>query len=159
MKYIKIKIIEYRDNQAYADLQAAAAELNDLTAQHDAAARNAAEIDKLAKASGLPADAEIAAAEAGKARALASALIAARGKVSHASEAHQRKARNPAKAGTFGVGTFGYQELTPDTLELVRLLDEQGKPFPADAVFGYEVVDADPPMPKWGTPDPVAPTA
>ena len=74
MKYIKVRIIEYRDNQAYADLQAAAAELNELTAQHDAAARNAAAIDKLAKASGLPADIEIAAAEDGKARALASAL-------------------------------------------------------------------------------------
>ena len=154
MRYIKFRIVEYRDNQAYADLQAAAAELGDLTAQHDAATRNAAEIDKLAKASGLPGDAEIAAAEAGKARALASALIAARGKVSHASEVHSKKARGHAK-----VGTFGYQELTPDTLELVRLLDEQGKPFPPDAVFGYEVEDANPPMPKWGIPDPVAPAA
>lgn len=154
MKYIKIKIVEYRDNQAYTDLQQAAAELTELTQTADAQARQAAEIDKLAKASGLPSDAELAAAEAGKARAMSSSLITTRMKVSYASEAHSRKAKAHAK-----VGTFGYQELTPDTLELVRLLDERGQPFPADAVFGYEVVDANPPIPKWGTPDPVAPAA
>lgn len=154
MRYIKIKIIEYRDNQAYADLQAAAAALNEITAATEAAKRNAEEIDKLAKLSGLPADIELAAAEAGKARAMASSLIVARMKVSNASENHARKAKGHAQ-----VGTFGYQELDPVKLELVRLLDESGRPFPPEAVFGYEVVDADPPMPKWGTPDSVAPAA
>lgn len=153
MKYIKIKIIEHRDNQAYDDLQKAAAELNALAIEHDTATREAAEIEKLAKASGLPGDLETAAAATGKAKALASALIAARGKVSHASENHRKKALGHAK-----VGTFGYQELTPDTLELVRLLDEEGNPFPPDAVFGYEVVDAKPPLPVWARP-PVKPAA
>jgi hypothetical protein len=154
MRYIKIKIIEFRDNQAYADLQQAAAELADLTNAADAQARQAAEIDKLAKASGLPGDAELAAAESGKAKAMASALITARMKVSNASEAHSRKAKGHAK-----VGSFGYQEIESGRMEVVRLLDERGQPFPPDAVFGYEVVDANPPMPKWGTPDPVAPAA
>jgi hypothetical protein len=154
MKYILIKVIEYRDNQAYAELQQAAADLDELTKATDAHARQAAEIDKLAKASGLPGDTELAAAETGKARALASSLITARMKVSNASEAHSRKAKGHAK-----VGSFGYQEIDPVRMEVVRILDERGQPFPADAVFGYEVVDANPPRPKWGTPDPVAPAA
>lgn len=55
------------------------------------------------------------------------------------------------------IGTLGYQEIDSARMEVVRLLDESGNPFPADAVFGYEVVDADPPMPNWGTADPVLP--
>ena len=64
--------------------------------------------------------------------------------MSHASENHTRKAKSHAK-----VGTFGYQKLDPVKLELVRLLDEQGKPFPPDAIFGYEIVDVEPPTPTF----------
>lgn len=151
MKYIKIKIIEFRDPAAYTALQQADAELRELVQAADAAQREAAEIEKLAKQSGLPADLELAESEKAKARGMASLLIGARGKVKAASELHGKK----AKAHKM-VGTFGYQEIDPARMEVVRLLDDAGQPFPTDAVFGYEVVDAEPPMPKWGIPDPVA---
>lgn len=154
MRYIKIKIIEYRDPAAYDALQQAGADLRELTESADVAKREADELDKLAKQSSLPADLELAEAEKAKARGIASLIIAARGKVKAASELHGKK----AKAHKM-VGTFGYQEIDTARMEAVRLLDDAGNPFPPDAVFGYEVVDANPPRPKWGTPDPVAPAA
>lgn len=149
MKYIKIKIVEFRDSAAYAVLQQADADLRELMAAADAAKREAAEIEHLAKESQAPADLEKAESAKARARALASSIITAREKVGIVSEAHGKK----AKAHKM-VGTFGYQEVDPARMEVVRLLDEAGNPFPADAVFGYEVVDAEPPMPTWGIPDP-----
>ncbi len=148
MKYIKIKIIECRDNNAYSDLQRAAAELNDAITAAEAAERHAGELDALAQRSQSPSDINIANVERAKAQALVSALIGARMKVQQASECHRKNCR------THGlVGVFGYQEIETSKMEVQRLLDEAGNPFPADAVFGYEVVDADPPMPVWGIPD------
>jgi hypothetical protein len=65
-------------------------------------------------------------------------------KVHFASEAHTKAAFTHAK-----VGTYGYQEIETQKNEVVRLLDEAGNTFPADAVFGYEVVDDNPPPPAW----------
>lgn len=148
MKYIKIKIVEYRDPQAYADLQQAATELSSLSASVDAVMRLANELDELAKQSQLPADLGLAASESANSKALASSLIAARMKVKHASEANSRKAFGHPK-----VGTFGYQEIDSSTMKVLAIKDDQGNPFPAGDVFGYEVADADPPMPAWGQPD------
>lgn len=152
MIYIKIRIIECRDNAAYAALQQADADLRELAESADAAKREADEIEQLAKQSQAPADLEKAEAAKVRARALASTILTAREKVKLASEAHGKKARTHKM-----VGAFGYQEIDSVRMEVLRLLDEHGNPFPADAVFGYEVVDAQPPMPNWGIPDPIAP--
>ena len=148
MKYIRIRIIEHRDNVAYKTLQQAAADLNDMSAAADAANRQASDLENLAKQSQLPSDIDIAAGEKAKAKALASAIITARMKVQNASEHHSKMSTQNRLCGA-----FGYQEIDSSKMEVLRLLDEAGNPFPKDAVFGYEVVDAEPPMPIWGVPD------
>lgn len=149
MQYIKIRILEFRDNQAQADLNQVAVDFNRLVADADDAARLASEIEALAKRSQSPADLELAVSQRAAAQALASSMTTARMKVKHASEANAKRARTHMQTGT-----FGYQEIDPTKMEVVRLLDEAGNPFPAGAVFCYEVADAEPLMPSWGIPDP-----
>lgn len=55
------------------------------------------------------------------------------------------------------VGSFGYQEINDEGTEMVSIRDEAGNLFPATALYEYEIVDRDPPMPKWGTPPPPPP--
>ncbi|MCK7495190.1 MAG: hypothetical protein MZW92_31915 [Comamonadaceae bacterium] len=137
-----VKIIEYRDNQAYADLQQAAADLTELTQAYDAQARPGGR-DRLQPRQGLrPALAMPSwrRPRPARARAMASSLITARMKVSNASEAHGRKAKEPCqgrrlrlsgnRSGPDGSGADPRRR--------------RGRPFPADAVFGYEVVDDNP---------------
>ena len=45
------------------------------------------------------------------------------------------------------VGTFGFQVLNGS--EVVRIVDEFGNDLHADAVYAYEVVDHNPPLPEW----------
>lgn len=148
MKYAKIKILECRDNAAFANLQQAAAELVELEHSAEDANRHADEIEKLAGRSHAPADLELAAGERAKANALASAILAARMKAKQASEMHRRMAFSHRM-----VGTFGYQEIDPIDSKVIRLLDEAGNPFPPDMVFGYDIADANPPFPAWGISD------
>lgn len=148
MKYIKIKFIEYRDNNVYADLQQADKELREITDSADTAKREAAEIEQLAKDSQSPADLEKAEAAKARARLFFSSIIIAREKLKVISESHTKQAKAHKK-----VGTFGYQEIDSSRMEVMRLLDEEGNLVPSNAVFCYEVVDSDPPMPGWGIPD------
>lgn len=148
MKYIKIKIVEYRDNTAHADLQQAAAELNQIITSADASRREATEIEDLAKQSNLASDIALAEAEKEKSGKLSSSVLAAKMKVKYLSQSSTKRAFDHAM-----VGTFGYQEIDSATMTVVRLLDESGQPYPRDAIFGYEVVDVEPPMPAWGIPD------
>ena len=46
-------------------------------------------------------------------------------------------------------GTFGYQVLNDAGTEVVKIVDEAGNDLPATAVYSYEVVDDDPPLPAW----------
>lgn len=47
------------------------------------------------------------------------------------------------------VGTFGYQVIDESVMEVVKLVDEAGGDLPAGAVYGYEIVDTNPPAPAW----------
>jgi hypothetical protein len=47
------------------------------------------------------------------------------------------------------VGSFGFQLLNAARGEVVNIVDESGNDLPADAVYAYEVVDTDPPLPGW----------
>jgi hypothetical protein len=47
------------------------------------------------------------------------------------------------------VGTFGYQVLNDAGTEVVKIIDESGNDLPAKAVYAFEVVDDNPPLPSW----------
>lgn len=59
-------------------------------------------------------------------------------------EAAKRAASEYAK-----VGTFGYQVWNDAGTRLTKLVDEAGNDLPEKAVYSYEVVDDDPPLPEW----------
>lgn len=59
-----------------------------------------------------------------------------------AADAATRKAHKHKK-----VGTLGYQVW--DNVRAHLMVDEAGKDLPAQAVFSYEVIDDDPPLPAW----------
>lgn len=59
-----------------------------------------------------------------------------------AADAATRKAHKHKK-----VGTFGYQVL--DDVGAHLMVDEAGNDLPAQAVFSYEIIDDDPPLPAW----------
>ena len=45
------------------------------------------------------------------------------------------------------VGTFGYQILDDSGTRVIRVVDEGGNDLPDKAVYAYELVEIDPPMP------------
>lgn len=47
------------------------------------------------------------------------------------------------------VGTFGYQVLNDAGTHVGYIVDEDGNHLPAKAVYAFEVVDTDPPLPEW----------
>ena len=46
-------------------------------------------------------------------------------------------------------GTFGYQVLAEPDYRVAMIVDEFGDYLPANAVYSFEVVDEDPPLPQW----------
>lgn len=51
------------------------------------------------------------------------------------------------------VGTLGYQEIDPVLGIVVALKDLSGVPFPANAIYGYEIADSSPTQPVWAIRD------
>ena len=49
------------------------------------------------------------------------------------------------------VGTFGYQVLNDAGTHVGYIVDEAGNHLPTSAVYAFEVVDPDPPLPEWAT--------
>ena len=47
------------------------------------------------------------------------------------------------------VGTFGYQVLFEPDNRIAMVVDETGKYLPAQALYTFDVVDEDPPLPQW----------
>ncbi len=47
------------------------------------------------------------------------------------------------------VGTFGYQVLHDAGTHVAMVVDEAGDYLPIKAVYSYEVVDENPPLPEW----------
>lgn len=47
------------------------------------------------------------------------------------------------------VGTFGYQVLNDAGTHVGYIVDEAGNHLPTNAVYAFEVVDPDPPLPQW----------
>ena len=47
------------------------------------------------------------------------------------------------------VGTFGYQVLSAAGTHVAMVVDEAGNYLPVQAVYSYEVVDENPPLPEW----------
>jgi hypothetical protein len=47
------------------------------------------------------------------------------------------------------IGTFGYQVLNDPGTHVGYIVDEAGHYLPPKAVYSYEVVDDDPPLPSW----------
>lgn len=59
-------------------------------------------------------------------------------------DAETRAARAHKKCGT-----FGYQILNKAGTYVAMVVDESGEYLPRQAVYSYEVVDDDPPLPEW----------
>ncbi|HKQ23830.1 MAG TPA: hypothetical protein VJT81_05225 [Burkholderiales bacterium] len=49
------------------------------------------------------------------------------------------------------VGTFGYQVFNAAGTGVAKFVDASGKVLPARAVYAFEVVDTDPPLPEWAS--------
>jgi hypothetical protein len=47
------------------------------------------------------------------------------------------------------IDTFGYQVLNDSGTHVGYIVNEAGNHLPAKAVYSYEVVDDDPPLPAW----------
>ncbi|HKQ22973.1 MAG TPA: hypothetical protein VJT81_00845 [Burkholderiales bacterium] len=47
-------------------------------------------------------------------------------------------------------GSFGYQVLSGPDDRVTMIVDENGDYLPISAVYTYEVVDENPPLPMWG---------
>jgi len=47
------------------------------------------------------------------------------------------------------VNTFGYQAFNDAGTEVVKIVDESGTDLPTKAVYAFEVVETDPPLPQW----------
>ena len=69
-----------------------------------------------------------------------------------AAQAETRAARENKK-----IGTFGYQVLNDVGTHVGYIVDEAGNHLPAKAVYAYEVVDDNPPLPEWAMKDGRAP--
>ena len=76
-------------------------------------------------------------AEQGKIAASRTLLLADEEAAAHAASRHEK------------VGTFGYQVLNDTGTHVGYIVDESGNHLPAKAVYSYEVVDDDPPVPRW----------
>ena len=59
-------------------------------------------------------------------------------------EAGTREAREHKKAGT-----FGYRVFSDAGNQIPKIVDESGNDLPPDAVYTFEEVDTDPPLPEW----------
>lgn len=59
-------------------------------------------------------------------------------------EAETRAASEHEKAGT-----FGYQVLDETGARVAMVVDEAGDYLPVQAVYSFEVVDDNPPLPVW----------
>lgn len=153
-RYMKIRILDYRDGSAAS--QAAA------LANADAAAREAHENvlrqTKLVRAAKEKFDAAVG--EAAKCEAtnqlraaheqLTALEIEANAKSVITTQAS--KAFITARTTNSMCGKFGYQEIDdtdPKNHRVVALKDENGVPFADGEVVGYEIVDANPARPVW----------
>jgi hypothetical protein len=147
MKYIKIRILEWRDKDAFALLQKVGTQARAAQEKADAARgrakQMAAELAKTDERMQLPSDQTDAHAAAKLATQLtdeANALQVIADKAS---------ADNSKKSFTHKMcGTFGYQ-LVDDQGYVESIVDEHGAPYSADAIYGSEVADANPPTPSW----------
>ena len=65
--------------------------------------------------------------------------------------AEQTAAEEDTRAATEHpkVGTFGYQVFSEPGHRLSSAVDETGKYLPAQALYTFDVVDEDPPLPQW----------
>ena len=65
--------------------------------------------------------------------------------------AEQAKAEAEMRAATTHqkVGTFGYQVFNKAGTYVAMVVDEAGAYLPVKALYTYEVVDEDPPLPEW----------
>ncbi len=61
-----------------------------------------------------------------------------------AADAEERAARGHKK-----VGTFGYQILNEAGNRIAMVVDEAGEYLPVQALYSFEVVDENPPLPAW----------
>ena len=60
----------------------------------------------------------------------------------------EREAAHDAARKHPKVGTFGYQILDNSGTRVIRVMDEGGNDLPENAVYAYELVEIDPPMPS-----------
>ncbi|HKQ23832.1 MAG TPA: hypothetical protein VJT81_05235 [Burkholderiales bacterium] len=65
--------------------------------------------------------------------------------------AEEATAEDDTRAATHHpkVGTFGYQALSEPYNRVAMVMDEAGKYLPAQALYTFDVVDEDPPLPQW----------
>jgi hypothetical protein len=150
MKLMKVKFTEWRDPPA-ARRAATPTEMD--TVQATLAVLAAKEAELKADFERKQAQRKIADSEALKAEHLAIAteldnLVATQRGALATQKALGQEALAGMKAHPM-TARFGYQVLNDAGTEVLMLVDEAGEALPEGAVYGYEIVDQDPPSPAW----------
>jgi len=147
MQYIKIRILEWRDEASFNLLQKVGTQARAALEKAEAARGRASSLTaQLAKTDERLQQLHDQ-TEAAAARSLAAQLTNEANALQ--AIADQASADNSKKRSTHKMcGTFGYQ-IVDESGNVESIVDEAGAPYPADAIYGYEVADANPPAPSW----------
>lgn len=152
MNFIKIRFTEWRDAPAPVNVKAQALSEADAAQQKlDALALRGAEVrSDVASAKELLALGDNALLRERLAASVTELdnLHAARKAALTAQAAAGQAAMDAMKAHP-RVGSFGYQIIDAATMTVLKLVDEDSLDLPAGAVYGYEVIDANPAPPAW----------
>ena len=143
MKLIKIRFTSWRDESFAPRSLALQAQLDALTTRISVLTAAAARIKHQRWPYGEAQQKELTAANAEMQEVHAERARLLSGEAD-AAKAEARSARAHKK-----VGTFGYQLLHPARTHIAMVVDEAGDYLPVQAVYSYEVVDENPPLPEW----------
>lgn len=150
MKYIMIKFTAWRDGTGNAQADAAGTE--SAAATEKLAKLQTRDVELQAELTHIQGMQKISDSESVRDRLKEIAaeidnLFAARKAARAALDAAGRDQHRAAKAHARS-GSFGYQVVSDDGA-VIEIVDDQGKPLPEGAVHENEVVDANPPTPRW----------
>jgi hypothetical protein len=144
VKLIKIRFTSWRDQSVALRSLAIQRQLDAFTTRMSVLAATAARIRNEHAHGNHKADQESLAGIAADRSSLESGRMALVSAEKAAADAETRAARAHKKAGT-----FGYQVLHDAGTHVAMVVDEAGDYLPIKAVYSYEVVDENPPLPEW----------
>ena len=148
MKLLKIRFTHWRDQGAGARAPASQRQLDYLDTRVGVLSREAADLEAW-RAHGDNVGLQKAIA---KINADLQNVEAQRALLLYEEWAERNVAHNAARKHR-KVGTFGYQILDDFGTRVIRVVDERGNDLPENAVYAYELVETDPPMPATMTGD------